>query len=368
MPRAFGDVHDLIERAVLTRVAPAAAVEVGRSGGRPWRAAVGHLTYEPGSPAATIDTVFDLASLTKVVATTSLAMQMADAGRLDLDAPVEAFIPGWRASDRASVTLADLLSHASGLPATRPLYETCAGRGDFERAISALPLEYPPRSRSVYSDLGFVLVGFVLEDLGRASLDEQFAALARLVDASPHTLEYRRLVHGHARNGASPGIAPTQVDAWRGRLIQGEVDDRNGAALDGVAGHTGLFGTVTAVGRFARAVLRSWNGRGSVLAEPQTLRRFITRTSVPGSSRALGWDTMLTTSSCGTKMSPEAFGHTGFTGTSLWIDPAADVYVVLLTNRVHPVAGSAEGITALRRAVHDAAMEDLAREPSTRAR
>jgi CubicO group peptidase (beta-lactamase class C family) len=156
-------------------------------------------------------------------------------------------------------------------------------------------------------------------------------------------------------------VAPTQVDEWRGgRLLRGEVDDRNGAALDGVAGHTGLFGTLVAVSRFARGILRARLGReDNGLARPSTVARFLQRSSVPGSSRALGWDTMLPSSSCGTRMSAEAFGHTGFTGGSIWIDPVARIYAVLLTNRVHPQAGSPDPIRDLRRAFHDEVWERI---------
>jgi CubicO group peptidase (beta-lactamase class C family) len=159
-------------------------------------------------------------------------------------------------------------------------------------------------------------------------------------------------------------VAPTQEDAWRGRLLRGEVDDRNAAALDGIAGHAGLFGTARAVGDFATAILNGLRGASGgratePLASPETLARFVRKAGTPGSSRALGWDTMLPSSSCGTRMSPQAFGHTGFTGTSLWIDPAAGVYVVLLTNRVHPVAGPPAPIQELRRTLHDAVMDDL---------
>ena len=144
---------------------------------------------------------------------------------------------------------------------------------------------------------------------------------------------------------------------WRGRLLQGEVHDENGWALGGVAGHTGLFGTAPAIGRFARAVLETLDG-ATRLARPATLARFLRHSTVPTSSRALGWDTMLVTSSCGHRLSSEAFGHTGFTGTSLWIDPSQDLYIVLLTNRVHPTRDN-DAILDVRPAVHDAVVEAL---------
>jgi serine-type D-Ala-D-Ala carboxypeptidase len=152
-------------------------------------------------------------------------------------------------------------------------------------------------------------------------------------------------------------IAPTEIDAWRGRLLVGEVHDENTWALGGVAGHAGLFGTAAAVGAFARATLRTIAGE-ALLAAPATMQTFIQRTSIPGSSRALGWDTMLPTSSCGTRMSPTAIGHTGFTGTSLWIDWQRDLYVVFLTNRVHPTREN-DRIKPVRAQMHDAIVNEV---------
>ena len=369
---AFAPVARLIDDAVRRRAFPCAAVEVGRGAGPVWRHAAGALSYD-GDDAATLDTVFDLASLTKVLATTTVVMRLVDAGAVDLDEPVAGRIADWRGSDRAAVTVADLLEHAGGLTAHLPFFRDHRGRRDYEHAISTLPLEYPPRSRSVYSDLGFILLAFIAADAGGAGLDEQFDEVADGLGLGD--LRYRPPAAWRRRT------APTEVDPWRGRLLRGEVHDENGWALGGVAGHAGLFGTAPAVGRFARAILETLRGgpgpdrpgprpgttdpseagalRGRPkLARPETLARFVRRSRVAGSSRALGWDTMLVTSSCGRSMSPAAFGHTGFTGTSLWVDPAQDLYVVLLTNRVHPTRAN-EAILGVRPAVHDAAVRAL---------
>jgi CubicO group peptidase (beta-lactamase class C family) len=344
-------------------------VEVGRPAGPVWQATVGRLTYEDGAPEVTLDTIYDLASLTKVLATASLAMRQVEAGRIDIDEPVGRFIPGWHGGDRDSVRIRDLLAHASGLPGFRPYHESMAGREAFERAICAEPLVYAPRTDAVYSDLGFMLLGFLLADTGGAALDAQFddllAALSsgtserdRARPASqPIELRYRPPASWFQRT------APTRMDAASGHPRRGEVDDPNALALGGVAGHAGLFGTAPAVGWFAREVLGTYLGlQGSDgLARPETVRRFAARSVVSASSRALAWDTMLPTSSCGARMSRRAFGHTGFTGTSLWIDPEAQVYVVLLTNRVHPAAGPGQAIADVRRALHDLVMEEMAR-------
>ena len=337
----------ILDEGVRSGAFAAAAVEVGRAAGPLWQAAFGRAGAPEDAPPATAATVFDLASLTKVIATTTLAMGAVDRRQLDIDAPLRQRLADWRGADRAEVSAADLLAHASGLSAHLPFYRDHRGRAEFQPAIAALPLEYPPRSASVYSDLGFMLLGFLLEDACGSPLEAAFQALAE------------RHGWGELRFRPPPDwrrrTAPTEVDPWRGRLLAGEVHDENAWALGGVAGHAGLFGSVTAVGRFARTIAAGFRGAAGV-AEAGTFSRFMTRTRVPGSSRALGWDTMLPTSSCGTRMSARAVGHTGFTGTSLWIDPGADVYVVLLTNRVYPTRRN-EAILRIRPALHDAVMD-----------
>ncbi len=348
---AFAPVERLIDDAVRGRAFPCAAVEVGGSAGPVWNHAAGTLSYEDEA-AATLDTVFDLASLTKVLATTTILMRLVDAGAVALADRVGARLADWRGGGRDAVTLADLLEHAGGLTAHLPFYRDHRGRRDYQHAICTLPLEYTPRMRSVYSDLGFILLAFIAADAAGAGLDEQFDEVAGGLGIAD--LRYRPPAAWRART------APTEVDPWRGRLLRGEVHDENAWALGGVAGHAGLFGTAPAVGRFARAVLETLRGRPR-LARPETLDRFVRRGRVAGSSRALGWDTMLVTSSCGRSLSPAAFGHTGFTGTSLWVDPAQDLYVVLLTNRVHPTRTN-EAILPVRPAVHDAVVRALKRE------
>lgn len=316
-----------------------------------WRQAFGRLTYDVDAPPATQETIFDLASLTKVLATTPLVIQQVERGALGLDDPIARHIPAWTGADRASVTLRDLLSHSGGLTAYVPFFRDHQGRAAFEHAICAVPLEYPPRTASVYSDLGFMLLGFILDE--GVGLAQRFDAMLAQMGVVEH-LQFNPPPLWKART------APTEVDLWRGRLIVGEVHDENCFALGGVAGHAGLFGTAAAVGDCARHVLQVLDGRTGAFSRAM-LETFVTRRAdVPGSSRALGWDTMLPTSSCGTRMSPRAFGHTGFTGTSLWIDPDRGVYVTLLTNRVHPTRAN-EGIKQVRAALHDAVVDDLDR-------
>ncbi|MFI5177012.1 MAG: serine hydrolase domain-containing protein [Vicinamibacterales bacterium] len=341
----FAPAREVMAAGLAARAYPAAVVEVGRRHAPWWREAAGRLTFAKDAPACGVDTVFDLASLTKVLATTSIVMRQVREQRLALDTRVADRLSSWRGGDREPVTIRQLLDHSSGLPAHARLWEHARGRDAFERAIAALPLDRTPGAQSVYSDLGFILLGFLLEDGGGAPLDRQWT------DLDPRRATGVRFLPPAAWRERT---APTEIDAWRGRVLQGEVHDENAAALGGVAGHAGLFGTAAGVGAFARLVLETFHA-ATALGTPEEIVRVTTRSDVPGSSRALGWDTMLPTSSCGTRMSPRAFGHTGFTGASLWIDPEKDVYVVWLTNRVHPTRTN-DALVALRPQMHDAIM------------
>jgi CubicO group peptidase (beta-lactamase class C family) len=343
MPAAAAVVHD----AVAAGTGTCAVLEVGDAGGVRSRVAAGRLSASPDAPEAGAGTVFDLASLTKVLATTLLAMRLEDDGRLAVTDRVHRWWPAWCGPGRDDTTIADLLAHASGLPAHRPLYAARRGAAALADAICRMPLDRPPRREAVYSDLGFILLGAVLERAGGAALGAQVSPLLRGLTEAP--LAYRPPAAWRART------ATTGWDAWRHRTLTGEVHDGNAWAMDGVAPHAGLFGTAAAVGDVARAVLGALHGRPIAgLARPDTVRRYATRrTDVAGTTRALGWDTMAPTSSCGPFLSPTAIGHTGFTGTSLWIDDARDAYVVLLTNRV-ATGAPADAIRTLRRAVHDA--------------
>lgn len=365
----------VVAQAVGARVFPAAVMDVGSSASSIWTEALGTRSFDTPSP-VTLETPFDLASLTKVIATTTLAMELVRTNAIRLDEPVGAFFPEWRGADREEVAVVDLLEHASGLPA-RLVDAPPVGRREFEHEICTIRLEYEPRTASLYSDLGFILLAFLVADRGQAPLAAQFDAT--WVRHPPSPLRGFHLRHSRGFGGqvawtrkpdttdvlafdldpalrrlAAPTL-PSADDPRRGRVLAGEVHDNYAASLGGVAGHAGLFGSASAVGAFARAMLRALRGERDV-ATPwlhELVARFTTRSSVPGSSRALGWDTMLPTSSCGTRMSESAIGHTGFTGTSLWIDPERNRYFVLLTNRVCG-GGTLDAMRGVRRAFHDA--------------
>lgn len=333
----------VLEAAVEARAFPGAAAETGSADGPLWTYATGHLTYEPEAPAISSRTLYDLASLTKVIATTSIAMRLVHAGRVSLDSLASGWMPEWKDGAFATVRVRDLLEHSSGLAAWLPLFQSSKGRDEYRRAIAVLLPEYAPRTASIYSDLGFIVLGHVIESAAGRTLDELFDEF-RSAAGLPATLAYG--------SAAGNDVAPTEFDPWRGRLCAGEVHDENAFALGGVAPHAGLFGNAADAGAFARLVLRAFR-ESSALGTPELMSHFARRSDVAGSSRAVGWDTMLPTSSCGTRMSPDAIGHTGFTGTSLWIDAARDRYFVLLTNRVHPTRENNQ-IRAVRAEFHDA--------------
>ena len=340
MATLFPTVTAVLDRAIAGRVFPGAVVEIGRSGGAVATIVRGSQVYGDDARKVGADTIYDLASLTKVLATTALLVDEFASGRMRINDRVRHWIPPWTGDDRQPVTVQDLLEHCSGLPAHRPYWERRQGRASFELAICEEPLDYLPRTQSIYSDPGFMLLGFAIEHAAGASLDRLFEAW-RVRELGDAEITFRAAPAWHERT------APSE-DTEHGEERRGEVHDENCAALGGVAGHAGLFGTAAAVG----ACARWW------LASPARAL-FARKSQTPGSSRALGWDTMLPTSSCGTRLSPAAIGHTGFTGTSLWIDPEQDLYVAFLSNRVHP-SRRGEGIQEARRAVHDAVVTDFA--------
>lgn len=332
--------REIIRQAIHQNVFPAAAVDVGDERASVWREAFGTLTFDKNAQTTSDQTLFDLASLTKPIATTTVAMDLVSRRLIALGAPVAEFFPEWRGDDREAATVQDLLEHASGL-AARLIDQPPEGRREFEHEICAMRLEYRPRERSLYSDLGFILLAFLLEDRGQAPLDVQFDRMLSVASGLSRTsLGFGVLADD--KHLTAP-TWPLDEDRRRGRMLAGEVHDNYAAALGGVAGHAGLFGTAAAVGAFARTLLK--RAREGELAIAK-------KSAVPGSSRALGWDTMLPTSSCGRLLSPAAFGHTGFTGASLWIDPVLDRYFVLLTNRACR-GGTLEQMQTVRRAFHD---------------
>lgn len=337
--------RNVIRRAIDADVFPVAAIDVGSSTGTIWRESF-------GTPAAT---PFDLASLTKVIATTSIVMQSVSDGRVRLEERIGSIFPEWQGADREAVSVIDLFEHTAGLPAT--LVSAPANRHGFQSAICGAPLAYLPGSRSMYTNLGFILLGFLAADRGRASLVEQFEVIRCRISKVEPEIAQEQLTFCLAR-GSRCCAAPTKPmwhDARSGRLLIGEVHDKRAAVLGGAAGHAGLFGTAASVAAFARAVLRAARDDMSVptFLSPKGVAQAAARNSCHAKRRYLSWNRMVPNASCGTRMSPAAFGHVGFTGTSLWIDPERDRYFVLLTNRACG-DGTLDDMRAVRRAFHDA--------------
>lgn len=334
--REFAEVERVLESFRERRAFPGGVLAVGDREGLIHLHPFGRLTYDEDAPPVTAATIYDLASLTKVIATTTMAMILVEEGRLDLDRPV-----------REGVTVRHLLTHSSGLPALAPFFKEIRGKDAYIERIRAMELEYPPGSRSVYSDPGIILLGAVLEEVAGQPL-ETFVRERVLGPLGMKDTMYRPPPE------LRPRIAPTEFDAWRGRLVHGEVHDENAFAMGGVAPHAGLFGTAGDLSRFAQRMLDGG------LVSRETIELFTRKAGIPDSDRALGWDTKSAEgSSAGTLFSPTAFGHTGFTGTSMWIDPERGIYVILLTNRVHPTREN-NLIREARPAVADAVVRALA--------
>jgi beta-glucosidase-like glycosyl hydrolase/CubicO group peptidase (beta-lactamase class C family) len=345
-------VDGILLTAIADSVTPGAALAVGRHGRLVRLRGYGRQDWDPASPPVTDSTLYDLASLTKVVGTTTAIMRLVDAGELELDARIGRYLPEWSEGWKGAVTIRDLLRHRGGLPPFRPFWRELKGREAYRRAIAELPAAYAPGERSEYSDLGFITLGLVAEQLAGESLD---VLLERSL-FGPLGLRDTRFTPPaslHAR------VAPTEIDTlFRHAHLRGVVHDENAYALGGVAGHAGLFSSVRDMAVFAQRMLDAARGDSvEGFPSPATVSAFVRRQD-PASSRALGWDTPGERSSAGRFMTQAAFGHTGFTGTSMWVDADLDLFVVLLTNRVNPTRENRRHIP-LRRALHDAVVTSI---------
>lgn len=355
----FAPARSLLEQAVRQRAFPGAAWGVLHRGATVAIDAIGRFTYEASAPAIQPETVFDLASLTKVLATTAAAMLLVDRGRLDLDERLGDILPGFvigmePGSGKQHVTLRTLLAHTSGLPAYATLFHEYTTPETLLRAALRLPLEAKPGTHTEYSDFGFILLGKVVEVLSGEAFDgfcarEIFAPLGLKVARFCPPPEVRST------------IPPTEDDqTFRRRVIQGEVQDENCFVLGGVAGHAGLFANVEDLLHFAECILaQGRTQQGSQLFQPATVAQFATRQGpLESKSRALGWDVPTEGSSSGRYFGLRSIGHLGYSGCSLWIDPDQELAVVLLTNRTWPDRSN-DAIRQVRPAFHNAVVESL---------
>ncbi|MEJ7813002.1 MAG: serine hydrolase domain-containing protein, partial [Gemmatimonadaceae bacterium] len=305
----------------------------------------GRQDWAPGALPVTDSTIYDMASLTKVVATTTAAMLLEEDGRLDLERTVASYVPEYAAPEKAPITVRMLLLHTSGMKQYQFLYREIRGREQYLRRINAHPLLHVPGERSDYTDWNMIVLQAVVERVSGRLLD---SLLAERV-FSPLGM---RDTGFNPPASLKPRIAPTEVQAFRGGQVWGVVHDENAWAIGGVAGHAGLFSSARDLAVFAQMLLNGGEYGGVRVLRPETVARWTARQR-RDASRALGWETPSPGSSAGRFFSPRSFGHTGFTGTSLWMDPEKGLFVVLLTNRVNPTRNN-QKIGPLRRAVADA--------------
>jgi serine-type D-Ala-D-Ala carboxypeptidase len=390
----FASAFSILCEAIAQRAFPGASIAVTHRGHVVALKSFGHFTYDEGAPLpaslarnaqSTVDssTLFDLASLTKVIATTTMAMLLYERGLLDLDAPVAAIVPEFVSDNekdprRCEVTLRMLLAHSSGLPAYEKLFLNAPTRDQLLHAAFTMPLTADPGTRAEYSDIGFIILGVALERLADESLDrfcqrEIFSPLAMTNTTFNPPAEIRLQIPPTADEREGPCGSDTPVrqqpkaqpppsgsdhnarSTFRNRIIQGEVQDENASVLEGIAAHAGLFSTASDLAKFAHTML---NGGGPIL-RPETVSLFTRRESaLAATSRALGWDTPSSPSQSGKYFSPQSFGHLGYTGTSLWIDPVRQLSITLLTNRTWPDCLN-HAIKQIRPRFHDAIIESL---------
>ena len=296
--------------------------------------------------------MWDMASLTKVIALTSAMMQLVERHKVELDAPVQRYLPDWTGTNKERVTVRHLLTHSSGLPAWRPLYKEATDAASAMALAYATPLDTLPGVRMVYSDIGGILMGEIVRVVSGERIDKYFAKHI----AVPLKLHDSMFLPPRS---LLPRIAPTEIDPWRQRHLRGEVHDENAFMLGGVSAHAGLFSSARDLARVAQLYLNLGTLGGVRIWKPETIERFTTVQDSTFSNRALGWETPTGMNSAGHLMKRPAFGHTGFTGTSIWIDPAHDLCIVLLTKRVNPTRANTK-ITAVRQALADTVMKYVA--------
>lgn len=319
-------VDRVVEQGVSAAGFPGAAVVIGRRGSTVLSRGYGTLDWSPASTAVSPErTLYDLASLTKVVATTSAVMVLYDEHRISLDAPVARYLPAFARGPKARVTIRELLEHRSGLPAGSNLSHRAQSPARARALVLATSLENSPGSIQQYSDVGMDVLGFVVEAITREPLD-RFVRRRIFMPLAMSSTGYRPAASLRAR------AAPTEIHSGRGHALKGEVHDGDAFALGGVAGHAGLFSTASDLARFAQMLLDGGTLDGRRIIADSTVALFTHRSA---GWRALGWDTCAGGASCGQHMSERAYGHTGFTGTSLWIDPDRGLYVIVLANWLH---------------------------------
>ena len=352
--REFPRLDSLMNRAVKDSVFPGASLAVIYRGKVVFHKAFGHLTYDPKSAPADTTTVYDAASLTKAVVTTSIVMQLVERDSLDLQAPVARYRPGFAAADKGRVTMEQLMRHESGLRAHTFFSASCRTPEEIFNAIEKDSLSYQPGTKTVYSDLGFILLGRIIESRTGNTLPANFHARF----SGPLGMSSTMF---NPPSEILPRIAPTEHDAkWPLTSPRPLVNDQNAALLGGAAGHAGLFTTTGDLCTMVRMLMNEGRYGGKSYIRPETVRMFLKKSESP---RAIGWD-MVTpggSSSAGTRFSSSSWGHLGYTGTSIWVDPEKELAVILLSNRVWPKETNIR-IRKFRPILHDTVVECLEKE------
>jgi CubicO group peptidase (beta-lactamase class C family) len=361
MPGAVGMTGALIPRldsvmtaAIADHATPGATVAIARRGRLVVLKGYGRTDWAPNAPAATDSTMYDMASLTKVVATTTAAMILEEEGRLDVERTVASYLPQYDVPDKRSITIRMLLTHASGIKSNFPLWKDAKGREQYFAGMVTFPLVRAPGSAVEYTDWNMVLMQFVIEKITGQPLD-QFLQARVFGPLGLRDTQYT------PPESLKPRIAPTETEDFRGGQVWGVVHDETAWVLGGVSGNAGLFSSARDLAVFVQMLLNGGSYGGVQIVKPSTVARWTARQR-PDASRALGWDTPSPNSSAGRFFSLRSFGHTGFTGTSIWADPEKELFVVLLTNRVNPTRDN-QKIGPLRRAVADLVQQSVLDTP-----
>jgi CubicO group peptidase (beta-lactamase class C family) len=351
--QSVAQVDEAARAGIERGIYPGAVVIIGRRDSLLYARGYGHFTWDPRSPVPTPDsTIWDLASITKIVSTMSAAMRLVDEGKLDLDAPVGKYLPRFAGGLKKQVTVRMLLDHTSGLKSYIPIYQMGRGKAKATSILYTQPLLRPPGDSAVYSDLNALLLGLVIEKVSGASIDH-FASKEIFTPLGMYETMFKPPRKLRKR------IAPSGI--WRGQPVAGEVNDQNAVAFGGVAGHAGLFSTAADLAKYAQVWLRGGMGPDGRWVSFETMAKFLSRGANTG-SRLLGWDTreriLGEVSLFGDLTSDATYGHTGFTGTLLWVDPSRDLFLVFLTNRSFDprLAESVKELKTVRAAVSDAAV------------
>ena len=347
-------LDSIVTAAIADRATPGATIAVARRGQLVLLKGYGRIDWASWAPAATDSTMYDMASLTKVVAATTAAMILEEEGKLDLARTVGSYLPEYDVPDKRAITVRMLLTHASGIRSNHPLWKEAKGREQYFAGMVKHPLESAPGTQVLYTDWNMVLLQFIVERITGQTLDQFLEARV----FGPLGMRDTRY---NPPTTWKPRIAPTETEDFRGGQVWGEVHDETAWVLGGVSGNAGLFSSARDLAVFMQMLLNGGTYGETRILRSSTIARWTARQR-PDASRALGWDTPSLNSSAGRYFSSRSFGHTGFTGTSVWADPEKELVVVLLTNRVNPTRDN-QKIGPLRRAVADAVQQAIMDAP-----